>query len=313
MTLFPEITEYKHEYLSVDMTHELYIEQSGNPNGIPVIFLHGGPGAGANYFYRRFFDPKVYRIILFDQRGSGKSKPYASIINNTAKDLIDDIKKIITHLNIEKSIIYGGSWGSTLGLLFAEKYPELVHSLVLRGIFLCRKADINWFYQNGAHEIYPDHWDAFISDIPTQERNNILTAFHNRIHGKNKDISLNLCKKWAEWEGKCSTLLPSKAVIDNFSDCSESLSKIETHYFMNDCFIDENQILNNIDKILNIKCHIVHGRFDIVCPFKQAYDLHQVYKKSSINIINDAGHSLLEPGITNKVLEIFSNPNELIS
>ena len=313
MNLFPEITEYKHEYLSVDTTHELYVEQSGNPNGIPVIFLHGGPGAGTNSLYRRFFNPEIYRIILFDQRGSGRSKPYASITNNTAKDLIDDVKKIITHLNVDKSIIYGGSWGSTLGLLFAEKYPELVHSLVLRGIFLCRKADINWFYQKGAHEIYPDYWDTFISDIPIKERNNILEAFHNRIHGQDKNISLNLCEKWAEWEGKCSTLLPSKAVIDNFSDCSESLSKIETHYFMNDCFIEENQILNNIHKIFEIKCHIVHGRFDIVCPFKQAYDLHQAYKGSSINIINDAGHSLLEPGITNKVLEIFLNPNELVS
>ncbi len=313
MNLFPEITEYKNEYLSVDITHELYIEQSGNPNGIPVIFLHGGPGAGANYLYRRFFNPEVYRIILFDQRGSGKSKPYAGIINNTTQDLIDDIKKIIIHLNIKKSIIYGGSWGSTLGLLFAEKYPELVHSLVLRGIFLCREDDINWFYQKGAHEIYPDYWDTFISDIPTGERNNILAAFHNRINGKDKNISLNACKKWAEWEGKCSTLLPSKNVVDNFSDCSESLSKIETHYFMNNCFIEENQILNNIDKILNIKCHIIHGRFDIVCPFKQAYDLHRVYKGSNINIIDDAGHSLLEAGITNKVLEIFSNPNELIS
>ena len=250
---------------------------------------------------------------MFDQRGSGKSKPYASIINNTTQDLIDDIKKIIIHLSIKKSIIYGGSWGSTLGLLFAEKYPELVHSLVLRGIFLCREDDINWFYQKGAHEIYPDYWDTFISDIPTGERNNILAAFHNRIHGKDKNISLNSCKKWAEWEGKCSTLLPSKNVVDNFSDCSESLSKIETHYFMNNCFIEENQILNNIGKILNIKCHIIHGRFDIVCPFKQAYDLYQVYKGSNINIIDDAGHSLLEAGITNKVLKIFSNPNELIS
>jgi len=313
MNLFPEITDYKHEYLSVDITHELYIEQSGNPNGIPVIFLHGGPGAGANYLYRRFFNPEVYRIILFDQRGAGKSKPYASIINNTTQDLTDDIKKIIDHLNIKKSIIYGGSWGSTLGLLFAEKYPELVYSLVLRGIFLCREADINWFYQKGAHEIYPDYWDIFISDIHIDERNNILAAVQNRSRGKDKNISLNLCKKWAEWEGKCSTLLPSKNVVNNFADCSESLSKIETHYFMNDCFIEENQILNNIDKILDIKCHIIHGRFDIVCPFKQAYDLHRVYKGSNIDIIDAAGHSLLEPGITNKVLEIFSKPNELIS
>ncbi len=313
MNLFPKIKEFKSEYLTVDQTHQLYIEQSGNPKGIPVIFLHGGPGAGSSEAYRRYFNPELYKIILFDQRGSGRSKPFASIINNTTEDLIDDIKKIFNHLNINKAIVYGGSWGSTLGLLFAEKYPELVHSLVLRGIFLCRKSDIDWFYQKGADEIYPDYWERFILDVPLEERNNILQAFYNRIHGTDSTESLNACKKWAEWEGKCATLEPSRSVIDNYHDCSEALSKIETHYFFNNCFIEDNQILKNIDKIINIKCHIIHGRYDIVCPFRQAYDLHEVYNKSELNIINDAGHSLLEPGITNKVLEIFSNPNALIS
>lgn len=313
MSLFPKIKEFKTEYLSVDETHQLYIEQSGNPKGIPVIFLHGGPGAGTGEIYRRFFNPEVYRIILFDQRGSGKSIPFASIINNTSQDLIEDIKKILNHLKIKKTIVYGGSWGSTLGLLFAQKYPDLVFSLVLRGIFLCRDLDINWFYQKGADEIYPDYWDNFISNIPHSERDNILKAFYNRIHGSNQKESLFFCKKWAEWEGMCSTLLPSKNVINNFSDCSESLSKIETHYFFNHCFIEENQILKNINNILDIKCHIIHGRYDIVCPLNQAYDLHEVYIGSTLNIINDAGHSLLETGITNKVIEIFSDPDALIS
>ncbi|MBT5643806.1 MAG: prolyl aminopeptidase [Gammaproteobacteria bacterium] len=313
MDLFPKIKEFRSEYLTVDEVHQLYIEQSGNPNGIPVVFLHGGPGAGTSEVYRRFFNPELYRIILFDQRGSGRSKPFSSIVNNTTEDLINDVKKIFNHLNINKAIIYGGSWGSTLGLLFAEKFPDLVYSLVLRGIFLCRKSDINWFYQKGADAIYPEYWDRFISDIPLAERDNILQAYHNRIHGTDNTKSLKSCKKWAEWEGRCATLLPSKNVIDNYSDCSESLSKIETHYFFNNCFIKENQIIKNINKLTNIKCYIIHGRYDIVCPFSQAYDLHEVYKRSELNIINDAGHSLLEPGITKKVLEIFSNPNALIS
>lgn len=313
MNLFPEIKEFKSEYLAVDDIHHLYLEQSGNPKGIPVIFLHGGPGAGTTKIYRRFFNPQTYRIILFDQRGSGKSRPYASIVDNTTQDLIEDIKKILNHLSINQAIIYGGSWGSTLGLLFAEKYPNLVFSLVLRGIFLCRKLDISWFYQKGADEVYPDYWDEFVSDIPHNERSNILEAFYKRIHGSNQEESLGLCTKWAEWEGRCSTLLPSKNVINNFSDCSESLSKIETHYFYNHCFIEENQILKNIANIIDKKCHIIHGRYDIVCPIKQAYDLHQVYSGSKLNIISDAGHSLLEPGITNKILDIFSKPNALIT
>jgi len=310
--LFPSIDSYKILNVNVSSNHCLYVEQSGNPKGIPVIFLHGGPGAGTSAIYRRFFNPNIYRIILFDQRGCGKSSPYGSINNNTTQDLINDIKVILLKLNIKKTIIYGGSWGSTLALLFAESYPELVSSLVLRGIFLCRLSDIKWFYQHGAHEIFPDYWEKFIADVPQNEREDILKAFHKRIHGKNKNISSQFCQKWAEWEGKSSSLLPSKNIIDQFSQCSESLSKIETHYFINNCFIDENQILININKIKDIKCEIVHGRYDIVCPFKQAFDLHKVYPASNLNIIDNAGHSLLEPGIKNKILEIFSKPNELI-
>ena len=311
MQLYPSIDPYKIDNLDVSGNHCLYIEQSGNPKGIPVIFLHGGPGAGTDAIYRRFFNPDIYRIILFDQRGSGKSTPYGDVGNNTTQDLIEDIKAILLKLNIKKTIIYGGSWGSTLGLLFAESYPELVSALVLRGIFLCRLSDIKWFYQHGAHEIFPDYWGEFIADIPLSEREDILTAFHKRIHSKDKKISSLFCQKWAEWEGKSSSLLPSNNIINQFSQCSESLSKIETHYFINNCFIDENEILININKIQDIKCEIVHGRYDIVCPFKQAFDLHNVYPASNLNIIDNAGHSLLEPGIQNKILEIFDKPNEL--
>ncbi len=312
MSIFPAIEPYAVDYLSVNSEHKIYLEQSGNPNGTPVLFLHGGPGAGTSPIYRSFFDPKKYRIILFDQRGSGRSTPYGSVSNNTSYDLIEDIKSILDHLTIKKSILYGGSWGSTLALLFSQKYPSYVQSLVLRGIFLCREEDIKWFYQSGAHQIFPDYWSDFIDLIPTKERTDILKAFHQRIHGDDVSLSNALCKKWAIWEGKCSTLYPSADVVGQFDQCSISLAKIETHFFKNDCFIEENQILKNIDVIKDIKCEIVHGRYDIVCPFKQAYDLHCRYPNSKLHIIDNAGHSLLEPGITKKVLEIFNNHDQLI-
>ena len=313
MKLYPDIEPYDIQFLSVGDDHQIYIEQSGNLNGVPVTFLHGGPGAGTSSIYRRFFDPSIYRIIMFDQRGSGKSTPYGSVNKNTSSYLVEDIKTILDTLNIKKSILYGGSWGSTLALLFSERYPSYVHSLVLRGIFLCRSDDIKWFYQKGADSIYPDFWLDFINDIPSDERSDILGAFHKRIHGEDESLSKELCKRWAIWEGQCSTLYPSKTVVDQFDQCSISLAKIETHFFQNNCFIEENEIIKNINKIRNIRCEIVHGRYDIVCPFKQAYDLHSSYPNSRLNIINDAGHSLLEPGISEKILHIFNNHEKLIS
>ena len=313
MKIYPEVKPYESFMMKVDAIHNLYVEVSGNPQGIPVLFLHGGPGAGISPLYRRYFNPSIYKIILFDQRGAGKSTPYGSIENNTSEDLIQDIKKILDKLNVTKTIIYGGSWGSTLALLFSESYPDLVHSLVLRGIFLCRKDDIQWFYQKGADSIFPEFWEEFIEGIADSEKNNILETFYKKIHSNNDETSHQFCRKWALWEGRCSSLLPAQDVVKQFADCAISLSKIETHYFFNDCFIKENQILQNINKIQNIKSYIVHGRYDIVCPFKQALDLHKEHKASEIFIVNNAGHSLLEPGITNKILEIFNSPNELLS
>ena len=312
MNLFPEIKPYKEQFLKVDETHELYIEQVGNPKGKPIIFLHGGPGAGLSGVYRQYFNPEIYRIILFDQRGSGKSKPYCSVENNTSKSLIEDIRKIAHELEIEKFILYGGSWGSTLALLYAEEYPETIFSLILRGVFLCRKNDIDWFYQNGASSIYPEYWNEFIKEIPNEERKNFLSAYHKRIHSNNSSVSKKFSIKWAEWEGLCSTLLPSEKVVNQFSNCSASLAKIETHFFQNNCFIEENQIIKNIKKIINIRTFIVHGRYDIVCPINQAYDLHNELNNSDLFVVDNAGHSLLEKGITSKILEIFSDVNKLL-
>jgi len=313
MKIYPEIEPYESFMMKVDTIHSLYVEVSGNPKGIPVLFLHGGPGAGTSSLYRRYFNPSIYKIILFDQRGSGKSIPYGCIENNTSEDLIQDIKKLLDKLHITQTIIYGGSWGSTLALLFSESYPSLVHSLILRGIFLCRKDDIQWFYQKGADSIFPEFWEDFIEGISGDEKNNILETFYKKIHLGDDKTSYQFCHKWALWEGRCSSLLPTQDVVKQFADCAISLSKIETHYFFNDCFIKENQILENINKIQNVKSYIVHGRYDIVCPVKQALDLHKEHKTSKIYLIDDAGHSLLEPSITNKILEIFNSPNELLS
>ena len=309
MNLFNPIKPFLEFSLDVGDGHSLYIEVSGNKNGIPVLFLHGGPGAGSSEIFRRYFNPKKYKIIIFDQRGCGKSTPFGACDNNTSDKLVDDIKLILLHLNIEEVVIYGGSWGSTLALLFSEKYPKSVKALVLRGIFLCRKSDIKWFYQKGADSIFPDYWRDFVKDIPTSEMGDILTAFYNRIHSKDLQISNQFCKQWSIWEGNCSSLKPNKEVVDLFDKCAISLAKIETHFFKNNCFIEENQIIKNIEKIKNIKCFIVHGRYDVVCPFNQAFDLHNHYDNSELNIIDDAGHSLLEPGITQKILEIFEEPS----
>ena len=305
MNLFNPIKPFLEFSLDVGDGHSLYIEVSGNKNGIPILFLHGGPGAGSSEIFRRYFNPKKYKIIIFDQRGCGKSTPFGACDNNTSDKLVDDIKLILLHLNIEEVVIYGGSWGSTLALLFSEKYPQSVKALVLRGIFLCRKSDIKWFYQKGADSIFPDYWRDFVKDIPTSEMDDILTAFYNRIHSQDLQISNQFCKQWSIWEGNCSSLKPNKEVVDLFDKCAISLAKIETHFFKNNCFIEENQIIKNIEKIKNIKCFIVHGRYDVVCPFNQAFDLHNHYDNSELNIIDDAGHSLLEPGITQKILEIF--------
>ena len=224
---FYKITKpFNTHLLKVSDIHEIYVEEYGNANGIPMLFLHGGPGAGTSPIYQKFFDPKKYHLIMFDQRGCGKSKPYGQTKENTTSDLISDINLILENFSIDKINIYGGSWGSTLALLFSERYPSYVYSLVLRGIFLCRSDDIKWFYQKGADSIYPDFWLDFINDIPSDERSDILAAFHKRIHGEDENLSKELCRRWAIWEGQCSTLYPSKTVVDQFNECSVSLSAI---------------------------------------------------------------------------------------
>ena len=305
---FHPINKPSNQYmLRVSNGHEINVEEYGNKNGIPMLFLHGGPGAGTSPVFQKYFNPNKYRLIMFDQRGCGKSTPYGEVTDNTTQDLIQDINLILKYFNIEKTHIYGGSWGSTLALLYAEAHPEKVLSLTLRGIFLCRKDDINWFYQNGASEIYPQYWENYISIVDQSERENILSAYHEMIFSGDETSSNRACKEWSLWEGKSSCLIPSNNVISSFDECAVSLARIESHYFMNNCFIRENQILEDINKIKDVPCIIVHGQYDIVCPIRQAHDLHKVYDNAELIIAKDAGHSLLEPSISKEILNIFDH------
>ncbi len=299
MSFFPEITPYKTEMFKTTDLHALYLEQSGNPDGMPVIFVHGGPGGGTNADQRRFFDPEKYRIILFDQRGSGQSTPAAELKDNTTWDLVSDLEKIREHLNIKKWVVFGGSWGSTLALTYAIIHPDQVHHLILRGIFLCRPSEIKWFYQFGASEIYPDVWESYQNHIPENERHDFITAYYKRLTHENADIRLAAAKVWSKWEAATSKLFVDVKAIDDFDDPTYALqfARIECHYFINNAFFKTNNwILENIGKIRHIPTNIIQGRYDVVCPARSAWDLHQAWPEAKFQIIQDAGHAASEPG-----------------
>lgn len=304
--LFPPIKPYATHRLDVDNgQHNLYIEECGNPAGKPVVFLHGGPGAGIDPDNRRFFDPALYRIVLFDQRGSGLSTPHASLENNTTQDLVSDIEGIRNHLGIAKWIVFGGSWGSTLALVYAETHPENVLGLILRGIFLCREQDIDWFYkEGGASRLFPDHWEAFANHLPENERSNILDNYYQRLINHDEVARMSAAKAWALWEGSCATLQPNPHVVDRFTNIhtAVSLARIEAHYFVNKIFLEPNQILNDAHKLQDIPGVIVHGRYDVVCPIDNAFALNKVWPQSELQIIRDAGHSACELGIINALV-----------
>lgn len=302
--LYPEISPYAEHRIKVSTLHEIYLEESGNPKGIPVLFVHGGPGAGSQPEHRRFFDPEKYRIILFDQRGCGRSTPHAEIRNNTTYDLIEDIETIRNRLNIKKWLLFGGSWGSTLSLLYAQKYPNRVNGMILRGIFLCRKQDLDWFYQRGASAIFPDYWQEYEQIIPLEERGNMLQAFHKRLTSDNDIARMAAAKAWSVWEGRCSTMQPNSDIAEHFAEphIAVAMARIESHYFINNIFTDENQIINQCEKIKQIKTVIIHGRYDIVCPLEQALALHKALPEARLHIVRDAGHSAFEPGIIDNLV-----------
>ena len=303
--LYPAIQCDHSFHLPVSDQHQLYVEVSGNPKGVPVVFLHGGPGASCEPGHRRFFDPEQYRIILFDQRGCGKSKPHASLDDNTTQDLIDDLEQIRQHLEVEAWVVFGGSWGSTLALLYAQAHSDRVLGLVLRGIFLCREEDIQWFYQGGTARLFPEAWQAFEQPIAAGERSDMVAAYHKLLTSENELERMAAAKAWSIWEGSTATLRPSNAVLDYFSDphIALSIARIECHYFNNSCFISPNQILDNMDAIAHLPGIIVHGRYDAICPIDQALALNRLWPQSQLKVIPDAGHAASEPGISKALVE----------
>lgn len=302
--LYPEIRPYTTHQLAVDVTHVLYVEECGDPNGIPALFVHGGPGAGCEDYHRRFLDPNVYRIVLVDQRGAGRSTPHASLENNTTQHLVSDIETLRKHLGIERWLLFGGSWGSTLSLVYAETHPERVSGLILRGIFLCRPQEIHWFYQDGASRIFPDHWQEFIAPIPKDERNDLLRAHYRRLTGDDEIARMASAKAWSLWEGHTVTLRQNPAVLEFFGSphTALALARIEAHYFINNVFLGADQILGDADRLRGIPGIIVHGRYDMVCPLENAWDLHHAWPAARLDIISDAGHAASEPGIVNALV-----------
>jgi proline iminopeptidase len=295
--LYPAIEPYRHGFLRVSELHEIYYEESGNPAGKPAIFLHGGPGAGSDRRARQFFDPQHYRIVVFDQRGCGRSRPSASLVENTTWHLVADIERLRKHLGIERWLVFGGSWGSTLGLAYSEAHPERVSEIVLRGIFLLRYAEIRWFYQHGASEIFPDYWEAYRDAIPADERDDYLNAYYQRLTGTDQRAALAAARAWSVWEASTSFLRTNP---DNIRKWGEDLfalavARIECHYFVNRGFLrSETQLLDDVQRIRHIPTTIVQGRYDVVCPATTAWDLHRVWPEADFRLVPDAGHSAFE-------------------
>lgn len=303
--LYPAIEPYQTGYLDLDGYHQMYWEESGNPEGAPVLVIHGGPGGGCGPTLRQFFDPAYYRIIMYDQRGSGKSLPYADLKDNTTPHLIQDMEKLRTHLDVEQWILFGGSWGTTLGIAYAEAHPTACLNLVLRGIFLCRRLEIEWFLW-GVQTFFPEEFRKLVAPLKPEERTDwwsILQAYYKLLTDPDPDVHMPAAKVWSCYEGATATLLPSEKVIAAYDHAALALARIEAHYFMNDIFLPENDLLNKIERIRHIPTVIVHGRYDIVCPIISADDLVQKWPEADYRIIPDAGHSAFEPGIQRELVK----------
>ncbi len=285
--------------LDVDHGHRLHVEECGRPDGIPAVFLHGGPGAGCEAAHRGFFNPDRYRAVLFDQRGCSRSTPHASLTANTTWDLVADIERIREFLGIERWLVFGGSWGSTLALAYAETYPERVMALVVRGIFLCQDAEIRWFYQDGTNWLFPDFWEDFIAPIPSGERHDLLAAYHRRLTAADESIRMTAARAWSVWEGRTATLLDNPAISAHFAEphLALSLARIESHYFVNRAFLEPGQLLRHANRLANIPGVIVQGRYDVICPLRSAWALHRAWPTAEFQVIADAGHAAFEPGI----------------
>jgi proline iminopeptidase len=302
-TLFPELEPYETGFLGVDEPHHLYWEQSGNPDGVPVVFLHGGPGAGAVPAHRRFFDPRHYRIVIFDQRGAGRSTPLGDLTRNTTADLVADTEKLRTHLGIERWFVFGGSWGSSLALAYGEAHPDRCRALILRGIFLCRKDEIDWF-MTGMRRLFPEAWSEFANYLPAAERGDLLHNYHRRLIDPDPEVHLPAARAWSRYEGSCSTLRPNPDAVTSFLEPATALglARIEAHYFVNDCFMPEGALLENVGRLEGVPGVIVQGRYDAVCPVVSAVELAEVWRGARLQIVSDAGHSAMEPGIRSELI-----------
>ena len=303
---FKPVEPYNTFSLKVSSLHTIHIEESGSINGKPVIFLHGGPGGGIEPIYRQYFDSNKWRIIIFDQRGCGKSTPFSELRENTTWDLVDDIEKIRRHLKIDSWVVFGGSWGSTLSLTYAITHPSKCKGLILRGIFLLREKEINWFYQEGANYIYPDAWEKYLKPIKLEDRSNMVNAYYKILTGNDFNLRSQAAKAWSIWEASTSKLFQDNKYLHHFeeSHIADAFARIECHYFYHKGFFDEDGwILKNIDQIRSIPGVIIQGRYDVVCPIITAWELHKLWPEAEFYIIQNSGHSMLEEGIRSKLIE----------
>jgi proline iminopeptidase len=303
-TLYPEIKPYAEHSIQVSDLHTIHVEECGNPKGLTVLVVHGGPGAGSDPVLRRFFDPEKYRIVLFDQRGSGRSTPHAETQENTLSHLIQDMEQIRETLEIEKWVLFGGSWGATLSLAYAQAHPESVLSMILRGVFLCRDQDIEWLYQQGASRIFPDYWKDFLAAVSPDYRDDLLSGYHAAITGGNDLVRMAAAKAWCKWEGSCSTLKPNQHLVEHFIDPHFALSMATmcVHYFKQRGFLAQNQLIDDCEKIQTIPTVIIHGRYDIVCCMDNAQALHDALPNSSLQVVREAGHSAMDPALTDVLI-----------
>lgn len=298
-TLYPDTEPFATGTLQVSGLHSLYYEQSGNPDGKPVVFLHGGPGGGCSPKSRRFFDPQAYHVILFDQRGCGRSTPHAELRENTTWHLVADIERLREHLGIKRWQVFGGSWGSTLALAYAQTHPEAVTELVLRGIFMLRRCELEWFYQNGCNALYPDAWEAYLAAIPPAERGDLMSAYYRRLTHSDSQVRRDAARAWSVWEGATSFLQQNQAYMQGTANenFAAAFARIECHYFVHGGFFEhDDQLLRHIERIRHIPAVIVQGRYDVVCPPRSAWDLHRAWPEATLKIVPDTGHSAYEPG-----------------
>ena len=304
--LYPPREAYLEGKLKVSDLHTIHFEESGNPQAKPIVVLHGGPGGGCPSYYRQYFNPEKWRVIMFDQRGCGKSTPHAELRENTTWDLVGDIEKLREHLGIDNWVVFGGSWGSTLSLAYSQTHPERCTGLILRGIFMLRQKELHWFYQEGASNIFPDAWEEYLKPIPQGERDDLLNAYYKRLTSEDKKIRLEAAKSWSIWEASTSKLFLDKSLMNSFGESAfaDAFARIECHYFVNKGFFEtEDQLLTNVDKIRHIPAVIVQGRYDVVCPMVSAWELHKEWKEAEFIVVPDAGHSMTEPGIQTALLD----------